>query len=144
MYRSYKYSQSPSFTIHFEIILSLLFFLFFLLRLSNHSLFAHLKLLFNYNFSILTNKTSSLISLMFTLTLLFFSYSNNALSLICWRIHWLNIHSSHNIVGIDIMNDKIRYCKYCWIYTTHPEIEKPCSNNPDLVERINYEHSAAN
>ena len=55
----------------------------------------------------------------------------------------LKIHPSHKIVGIDIMNDKIRYCKYCWIYATHPEIEKPCSDKPDLYELINRQHSAA-
>jgi len=56
--------------------------------------------------------------------------------------HRLNIHPSHNIVGIDIMNDKIRYCKYCWIYATHPEIEKPCYDKPDPWKEIRYKAHA--
>ena len=72
------------------------------------------------------------------------SHGNITVSPLNRRISPLNIHPSHKIVGIDIMNDKIWYCKYCWIYATHPEIEKPCYDKPDPWKDVRYKNKCLN
>jgi hypothetical protein len=44
---------------------------------------------------------------------------------------------SHKIVTIDVVeNVEIRYCEYCSIFATHPDIEKPCKRRLDYLTEL--------